>query len=499
LNPVLVTGSTVRTTRVFAPELRGRLMAGARDDGLALDLRIRDLDGVAVIEADASWRPGIYVGLVGRVFGTGASRVLVGTRALLGEGWDSPSANTLIDLTSATTATSVQQLRGRILRLDPAWPEKTAHAYDVVCLDQSVERGGVEFSRLTRRHNRTWGIVPPGDNHAGDIVRGIDHVDPAVGRELLRLTLEEAQLALASAGLQQTRQPWQRLDLHAANARTTAAVPQRALVRELWRIGEPYDNAVEWFSHLVVNATDFRTVATVGDTLRALLLRVAAVIAAGLASGALWAQAAESQIGAMLAFVVGATIVGLLNWRSFTRLARSLLLDQPPDAIIGDAARAVLGALRDADLVSGRLKNEMLAVDMRPDGSVWVAIRDHSAGEDSAIFARALDDLFGPVSSPRYLIRRDDGRMPSLPLQAVWLPLRILLRRSTGDRPVYYPVPQVLGVNRERADVFADQWRRWVGGGGLVLARSEEGRQVLALARADRRRAAGGAAVERWR
>jgi hypothetical protein len=57
----------------------------------------------------------------------------------------------------------------------------------------------------------------------------------------------------------------------------------------------------------------------------------------------------------------------------------------------------------------------------------------------------------------------------------------------------------VLGVNRERADVFADQWRRWVGGGGLVLARSEEGRQVLALARADRRRAAGGAAVERWR
>ena len=108
-------------------------------------------------------------------------------------------------------------------------------------------------------------------------------------------------------------------------------------------------------------------------------------------------------------------------------------------------------------------------------------------------------ELFGPVKSPRYLIRRDDGRMPSLALRAVWVPLRALLRRPGGERPVYYPVPGVLGVNRERATVFADEWRRWVGGGGLVLARSSEGRTVLTTARANRRREADSVLTQRWR
>ena len=115
------------------------------------------------------------------------------------------------------------------------------------------------------------------------------------------------------------------------------------------------------------------------------------------------------------------------------------------------------------------------------------------------MFAHALDELFGPVMSPRYLIRRDDGRMPSLPLQIVWLPLRRFLRSGNAERPVYYPVPGVLGVNRERAQVFADEWRRWVGGGQLVRAHSAEGRTVLANARVDRRRAGESQAIERWR
>jgi hypothetical protein len=103
------------------------------------------------------------------------------------------------------------------------------------------------------------------------------------------------------------------------------------------------------------------------------------------------------------------------------------------------------------------------------------------------------------VLGSRYLIRRDDGRMPSLALQVVWLPLRRFLRPSGRERPVHYPVPVVLGVNRERAVIFADEWRRWVGGGELVRAGSEEGRAVLARARVDRRRAAESLLMERWR
>ena len=51
----------------------------------------------------------------------------------------------------------------------------------------------------------------------------------------------------------------------------------------------------------------------------------------------------------------GLLLGGLFNVRPIVRLVRALLLDQPPDAIVGDAARAVLGALRRTNLVSGRL------------------------------------------------------------------------------------------------------------------------------------------------
>ena len=189
LNPVLVTGTTVRTTTNLRPSCSNscRRPAGPRASTWTW----------AAVSSMTSWRS-IRPGRPGAPGSTSPSSVASsrpaarrsssGTRALLGEGWDAPSANTLIDLTSVTTATGVQQLRGRILRLDPAWPTKTAQAYDVVCLDQTNERGGIELDRLVRRHERTWGIRPPGGEHPGEVVRGLAHLDPVLIRDLLSLS-----------------------------------------------------------------------------------------------------------------------------------------------------------------------------------------------------------------------------------------------------------------------------------------------------------------------
>ncbi len=465
-----MTGTTVRTTEAFAPELCERLTADARAGGLDIDLRIRQVDDVAEIDAEqASWRPGIYVALVSAVFELGRTNVLVGTRALLGEGWDAPSANTLIDLTSVTTATGVQQLRGRILRLDPAWPTKTAHAYDVVCLDQSLERGGIEFGRLVRRHDRTWGIVPPAASTpatscAASIISIRNWFASSSGERRRRQAFDHGDGRAAPP-----REPWQRLDLEAANRRTTAAVPERDRVRALWRIGEPYDNAIDWFTRLSLVAVDFRTVATVGNTLKSLLIRIGCRhrdrdrIRIPLGTGDGFGHGPRARRGRRAPARRGAQ-------RPLDRAASSAPCCSTSHPMRSSATRpgAVLGALRRTNLVSGRLTNEAIAVETLADGTMTVSIRDRSAGEDSAVFAHALDELFGPVLSPRYLIRRDDGRMPSLALQIVWLPLRAFLRSGGAERPVYYPVPSVLGVNRERADIFADEWRRWVGGGELV-------------------------------
>ena len=62
--------------------------------------------------------------MITEFFQRGITKCLIGTRGLLGEGWDASRINVLIDLTTVTTSMSINQLRGRSIRLDKLWPEK---------------------------------------------------------------------------------------------------------------------------------------------------------------------------------------------------------------------------------------------------------------------------------------------------------------------------------------------------------------------------------------
>lgn len=58
-------------------------------------------------------------------------RVLIGSRALLGQGWDLPALNTLILATNVASFVSSSQIRGRAIRRNPATPAKTAHIWHI--------------------------------------------------------------------------------------------------------------------------------------------------------------------------------------------------------------------------------------------------------------------------------------------------------------------------------------------------------------------------------
>jgi restriction endonuclease len=66
----------------------------------------------------------------------GETKLLIGTRGILGEGWDCPKVNTLIDLTGVSAYMSVNQVHGRAIRLDKDNPEKVANIYDIVCIGE---------------------------------------------------------------------------------------------------------------------------------------------------------------------------------------------------------------------------------------------------------------------------------------------------------------------------------------------------------------------------
>jgi superfamily II DNA or RNA helicase len=73
------------------------------------------------------------------LFQQGHIQVLVGTTALLGEGWDAPAINSLVLATVVGSYMTSNQLRGRAIRVDPRDDEKTANIWHLACVSPGLE------------------------------------------------------------------------------------------------------------------------------------------------------------------------------------------------------------------------------------------------------------------------------------------------------------------------------------------------------------------------
>jgi len=94
------------------------------------------------------------------LFERGIVSVLVGSAALLGEGWDAPAVSTLVLATTVGAHVTSNQLRGRAIRAQPGNPGKAANIWHVACV-ASAEQAGVEgeLDRLARRFEAFIGLV----------------------------------------------------------------------------------------------------------------------------------------------------------------------------------------------------------------------------------------------------------------------------------------------------------------------------------------------------
>jgi hypothetical protein len=156
----------------------------------------------------------VYVQMITDLFQQGVTRCLVGTRGLLGEGWDATRINVLIDLTSVTTSMSVNQLRGRSIRLDSTHPDKVANNWDVVCIAPEFRKGLDDYGRFMARHHTLFGVTDD-----GAIEKGVGHVHPAFTE-------------IRPEGIEQATGP--------LNAEMISRASARSEARELWAVGTPY-------------------------------------------------------------------------------------------------------------------------------------------------------------------------------------------------------------------------------------------------------------------
>ena len=86
--------------------------------------------------------------------------ILVGTVALIGEGWDAPYVNTLIIASGISTYVTSNQLRGRAIRTDKKNPNKISNIWHIACLEKVGKKyiKGKDCEKIEKRFNHIEGL-----------------------------------------------------------------------------------------------------------------------------------------------------------------------------------------------------------------------------------------------------------------------------------------------------------------------------------------------------
>lgn len=215
LDPVLLTGSTVLVDGDLVERLLSEARSWLQSRSISVELTQQPEGRFSMLVGrGGDWCPRVYVEMITELFQRGVTRCLVGTRGLLGEGWDANTINVLVDLSTVTTSMTVNQLRGRSIRLDPSVPNKLANNWDVVCIAPEFAKGLDDYQRFIRKHKTLFGICDD-----GAIEKGVGHVHAA-------FTDLKPELLDGS--------------ISALNADMFERASRRSQVYQQWRIGETY-------------------------------------------------------------------------------------------------------------------------------------------------------------------------------------------------------------------------------------------------------------------
>lgn len=98
--------------------------------------------------------------IITQLFYEGGINVLIGTQALLGEGWDSPCVNCLIIASTVGSFMLSNQMRGRALRIDRKNAHKTSNIWHLVSLSYSDSKDW----EIARRRFETFEGISFTDN-----------------------------------------------------------------------------------------------------------------------------------------------------------------------------------------------------------------------------------------------------------------------------------------------------------------------------------------------
>lgn len=385
------------------------------------------------IEAGGTVQSGVVKAMTA-LFNEGGVDVLVGTKSLLGEGWDAPSINSLILASFVGSYMLSNQMRGRAIRTQESFPNKTSNIWHLVCAEEGDPEGSDDYQMICRRFKSYVGISFRDIAIQNGLERlGIDK-PPFSGRKLLAMNQQMVTCAMDRAGM---RRRWE----EALTANESAQ-----MVEELQSPGELLP------ANLIFT-----------KTLKALLYE-----------GLFWSLFVLSHFQyrgrgdadgwSLLLFFSAAFGLAALAGLPFCLKALYLFIRYGPVAVsMQKIGRALLESLVQTGDIQTPLHHMGVKVEKLEGGYAACSLSGATTYEKS-IFLDALQEILDPIQNPRYLLVRRSSILG--------------LRRKD-----YHAVPALLGKRKETAEFFAARWKRHLAPPELIYTRSVDGRHALVKAR----------------
>jgi len=364
-----------------------------------------------------------------QAFEGGLIHILIGTKSLLGEGWDSPGINALILASFVGSFMLSNQMRGRAIRTDKRVPDKTANIWHLITVEPTKETGRVVSADYDTLQRRFLGFLAPSYN-GGTIESGIARLDT------IQPPFDEAGYANI-------------------NVKTLEMAAARSGMAESWTgtLGKFTKPQISDSCEVPKNARPARY----------LLVNILAVLFWALAAGLVIAAIATAPI------VIDNPVLMILCWSLAVVLVIFLLANLKrllnfisPVKTVKTLASCLLKAMKQLKLIES--KSARLSMRVSKKSYAQCVITGASA-HDNEVFGKAMAELLSAIDNPRYVMVKKYKLLPGL---------------SYADS---YACPAAVGANKESAQVLAKLLQKQAGRFELIYTRSAEGRKHLTKCR----------------
>lgn len=403
--------------------------------GISLSQLTYDSDYIQISLSEHIRHDLVYI--VTEVFQAGGIQILIGTKSLLGEGWDAPKMNTLILASFVSSFVLSNQMRGRVIRVDRDNPGKSGNIWHLICFDPNSEDGGQDLNMMKKRFKTFVGIS---NKEEATIENNFErlHLGSVEKPESISIINREI---FSRAGNRKGQ-----------SSRWKAALDKGNILIEEIRV--PSTDMAE------MHNMKMNYVKIMLSDLSGVLISSVLLFGKDLFLGILEnADSIDSRKGLFLIIsILGAG--GMIRYgRKFYRALKQYLKYKNIGKQIGLIGEVVLKCLVHERIITTE-PGKMKVISSDNKGKEVFCYLEGGSYYERSLFIRVLQEVISKVDNPRYLLKQKT-------------------KFFFTKKEIYYPVPEILAKNKKSADFFARTWSEKIEKSELLFTRTIEGRRIL--------------------